>query len=56
MQKKACAKCTGFIKKGGDLLSHFRSTIGADGLSFSVRYGIEAIPIAITTLKWLTYQ
>ncbi len=39
----------GFHKKGGDLLSHFRSTIGAEGLNFSVRNGKRWNPLAITT-------
>ena len=37
------------IKKGGDLLSHFRSTIGAEGLNFSVRNGKRWNTLAITT-------
>ena len=35
---------------GGDLLSHFRSTIGAVRFNFSVRNGKRWIPHAITTL------
>ena len=35
---------------GGDLLSHFRSTIGAVRLNFSVRNGKRWNPHAITTL------
>ena len=38
------------LKKGSDLLSHFRSTIGAEGLNFSVRNGKRWIPFAIATL------
>jgi hypothetical protein len=41
--------CTALIKKGGDLLSHFRSTIGAEGLNFSVRNGKRWNTLAITT-------
>ena len=37
-------------KKGGDLLSHFRSTIGAEGLNFSVRNGKRWNTLAKTTL------
>ena len=36
-------------KDGGDLLSHLRSTIGADGLNFSVRNGKRWNPVAIAT-------
>ena len=35
---------------GGDLLSHFRSTIGAVRFNFSVRNGKRWNPHAITTL------
>ncbi len=38
-------------KRGGDLLSHFRSTIGAHGLNFSVRNGKRWNPVAITTIN-----
>ena len=34
---------------GGDLLSHFRSTIGAVRFNFSVRNGKRWNPCAITT-------
>ena len=40
-----------FVKVGGDLLFHFRSTIGANGLNFSVRNGKRWNPVAITTLR-----
>ena len=36
------------LKNGGYLLSHKRSTIGADGLNFSVRNGKRWNPDAIT--------
>ena len=36
-------------KNGGDLLSHLRSTIGADGLNFSVRNGKRWNPVTIAT-------
>ena len=39
----------GLIKVGDDLLSHFRSTIGAVGLNFSVRNGKRWNPDAIVT-------
>ena len=42
-------RCTALIKKGGGLLSHFRSTIGAEGLNFSVRNGKRWNTLAITT-------
>ena len=38
------------LKVGGLLLSHFRSTIGAGGLNFSVRNGKRWNPAAITAL------
>ena len=38
-----------FFKNGGDLLSHFRSTIGVNGLNFSVRNGKRWNPAAIAT-------
>ena len=38
-------------KVGGLLLSHFRSTIGAGGLNFSVRNGKRWNPAAITALN-----
>ena len=39
------------IKSGGDLLSHHNgSTIGAEGLNFSVRNGKRCNTLAITTL------
>ena len=41
----------GFDKVGDDLLSHYCSTIGADGLNFSVRNGKRWFPIAIVTLR-----
>ena len=48
--KKALRKkSTGLLKVGGDLLSRFRSTIGATGLNFSVRDGKRWNPGAITT-------
>ena len=37
------------IKVGDDLLSHFRSTIGAGRLNFSVRNGKRWNPAAIVT-------
>ena len=37
------------LKRGGYLLSHFRSTIGASGLNFSVRDGKRWDPAAIAT-------
>ena len=36
-------------KDGGDLLSHLRSTIGVNGLNFSVRNGKRWNPAAIAT-------
>ena len=39
------------LKVGGLLLSHFRSTIGAGGLNFSVRNGKRWTPAAITALN-----
>ncbi len=40
----------GTLKVGGDLLSHKNcSTIGANGLNFSVRNGKRWDPIAIAT-------
>ena len=36
-------------KNGGYLLSHLRSTIGVDGLNFSVRNGKRWNPDAIAT-------
>ncbi len=47
------------VKVGDDLLSRFRSTIGAGGLNFSVRNGKRWNPAAIVTLKpynILTYR
>ena len=41
------------FKVGDDLLSHFRSTIGAGGLNFSVRNGKRWSPTAIVTLRLL---
>ena len=41
-----------FKKNGGYLLSHLRSTIGVDGLNFSVRNGKRWNPDAIAT--WMT--
>ena len=38
-----------FIKDGGYLLSHLRSTIGVNGLNFSVRNGKRWNPVAIAT-------
>ena len=38
-----------FKKNGGYLLSHLRSTIGVDGLNFSVRNGKRWNPDAIAT-------
>ena len=40
----------GSLRGGGDLLSHFRSTIGAVRFNFSVRNGKRWNPHAITTL------
>ena len=44
------------LKNGGDLLSHFRSTIGAAGLNFSVRNGKRWDPSAVGHLNrvWQT--
>jgi hypothetical protein len=39
----------GLNKIGNDLLSHKCSTIGANGLNFSVRNGKRWFPIAIVT-------
>ena len=51
-QTKNPGKNQGFVKKvGDDLLYHFRSTIGANGLNFSVRKGKRWIPIAIITSR-----
>ena len=36
------------VRRGGDLLSHFRSTIGVAGFNFSVRNGKRWIPRAVT--------
>jgi hypothetical protein len=44
-------KNRGFDKVGNDLLSHKCSTIGADGLNFSVRNGKRWFPVAIVTLR-----
>ena len=52
-QKKAPAHAmwTGAgLQSGGDLLSRFRSTIGAHGLNFSVRDGKRWGPVAMATL------
>ena len=38
-----------FFKNGGYLLSHLRSTIGVNGLNFSVRNGKRWNPAAIAT-------
>ena len=38
-KKKPLQFIAGAIKKGGDLLFHNSSTIGANGLNFSVRNG-----------------
>ena len=64
VHKKSPGLLTGLVKKkpgitpglfvykvGGDLLSRLRSTIGADGLNFSVRNGKRWNPVAITTLR-----
>ena len=40
-----------FCKLGGDLLSRFRSTIGAGGLSSPVRHGKVRNPAAIATFS-----
>ena len=45
-------RCKAFIKKGGDLLSHFRSTIGAEELNCSVRYGKRWDLLAINTYSF----
>ena len=37
------------LENGGYLLSHLRSTIGADGLNFSVRNGKRWNPVTIAT-------
>ena len=51
-QKKTSDRLVrGFEKSGDDLLSRFRSTIGADGLNFSVRNGKRWFPIAKVTLR-----
>ena len=39
-----------FRRRGGDLLSHFRSTIGVVRFNFSVRNGKRWSPHAIATL------
>ena len=41
-------------KVGDDLLSHKCSTIGANGLNFSVRNGKRWSPVAIVTLRSLS--
>ena len=41
------------VKRGGYLLSHFRSTIGVAGFNFSVRNGKRWSPRAIATLMSL---
>ena len=38
------------LKNGSDLLSHLRSTIGVNGLNFSVRNGKRWNPATIATL------
>ena len=48
-RKPGCYSHTGFHKKGGDLLSHNCSTIGAEGLNFSVRNGKRWNTLALTT-------
>ena len=48
--RAAIARCPGFPSWGGDLLSRFRSTIGAAWLNFSVRDGKRWIPRAIAAL------
>ncbi len=40
----------GSILTGSDLLSHLSSTIGAEGLNFSVRKGKRWNPFAIATI------
>ena len=42
-------RCSGSVLRGGYLLSHFRSTIGAVRLNFSVRNGKRWNPHTITT-------
>ena len=42
-----------FGRRGGDLLSHFRSTIGVVRFNFSVRNGKRWSPHAIATLVQL---
>ena len=50
--KKGFRVCRTLHFKVGDyLLSHFRSTIGAGGLNFSVRNGKRWNPVAIVTLR-----
>ena len=44
---------TELIQVGGDLLSRFRSTIGAGGLNFSVRNGKRWGPAAIAAFSFL---
>ena len=44
------------VKRGGYLLSHFRSTIGVAGFNFSVRNGKRWSPRAIATLISLQCQ
>jgi hypothetical protein len=46
---RALRKEPGFLKVGDDLLFHKCSTIGADGLNFSVRNGKRWFPVAIVT-------
>ena len=48
--RAAIARCPGFPSWGGDLLSRFRSTIGAAWLNFSVRDGKRWIPRAVPAL------
>ena len=45
--RAAITRCPGFPLWGGDLLSRFRSTIGAAWLNFSVRDGKRWIPRAV---------
>ena len=47
---------SGLREGGGDLLSHFRSTIGVVRFNFSVRNGKRWNPHAITTLISLSLE
>ena len=49
-KRAASADAARWLKRGGYLLFHFRSTIGVAGFNFSVRNGKRWSPRAITTL------